>query len=261
MSSPMWNTILPDYCEWTINNESFIADITMLCNLIKKMLSADPVFKIAFDIAGDAKIGNAICTNLTIDATMGQRAKLTLTLEGTNNLSDAQAGAELLDPSEYTAYLKGKELMLGIYGSTKYNTLMCATSHKLTISCQTADSYTKDDNESSPKKVVTGYSMTVSSDNLIYTGSDALGVSYKEMMRNILNGQHIYIALLYANETLGKDATNHNWQLAGNKAVISGNAYVTSLNVNAQVKENATYSCELTFDDEPDVKVVTLSEA
>ena len=257
----MWNTILPDYCEWTINNESFIADITMLCNLINKMLSNDPVFKICFNMNGYAKIGNAICTSLTIDATMGQRAKLTLTLEGTSNLSDAPSDAQLLDPSAYTAYLHGKELMLGINSGSKYSTLMCATSHKLTISCQTADSFTKDDNEASPKKEITGYSMTVSTDNLICTGSDAQGISHKDMMRNILVGQNIYIALLYANETLGKDATNHNWQLAGNRAVVSGGAYVTSMNVNAQVKENATYSCEITFNGKPDVNVVTLSEA
>jgi len=133
-------------------------------------------------------------------------------------------------------------------------TIMCATGHKLTVNIQTGDITDKDSNDNFQYKEVTGRSVKLTTENLIPTYSvDDNGISPKFIMGNLISGTSVSATFGYYSSAIGSEATYHDWGESDDK-IIYGEFLVTSFQMNGQVKQNATYSAELTCLGKPTVE-------
>lgn len=146
--------------------------------------------------------------------------------------------------------LKGKALMIGVKIGDNFHTVAYAQSHSLELSAQTGEISSKDHNDKSVAYEITGMGWSVSTDNLVEDNSSLVACGYSSLKALILAGLPVSLHLRYFADSLGKDSLSvsndwYNWDI-DSEAVISGDAIVTSLNLNAPNKQNATYSATFT---------------
>lgn len=129
--------------------------------------------------------------------------------------------------------VRGNKLMLFYNGKS----LAFATSHTLSISANTVDISTKDHGVWSASDVG-NMSWELSSENL-YTEVD-----YDKLFEAMLNKTPIDVVFGIPTDydVNGLGTSKENWT-APTKGCYTGKAVITSLSVNANVGENATYSC------------------
>lgn len=113
-----------------------------------------------------------------------------------------------------------------------------ATSCTLTVTTNTTQIATKDHGEY-PSTLPQSITWEITADNL-YAGDANLLTSQKEM-----STVNVKFAPVSNYDSKGLVGTDHaNWT-AGN-AIVSGDAYITSISINAATGDNATYSVTFT---------------
>lgn len=239
---------------WSASNESFIVSIPYLAKLLNLVINGNAAVDIQFQhsngFAGSfAKKGNAIISNLTIDAANGDFAKLSLSLDGNGELTD---GTFITVASAENVKIKGKALMIAVKVGENWSTIACSSSHKLTVSCNVTDVTDKDYNDKTVLKEVTGKSIGLTTDNLIEVISSTMdkptGVGMKDIFGYLTNGTTLEMQFGYYPASIGqsihgtgKTAPN-GW--GEGTTLVSGKFLCTSLSNNGANKEDSTFSAE-----------------
>lgn len=264
----IWDNPIPTTSEWSMNNESFICDLAFLRSLLDKVINGDAKLSVKWLVTNTfAYIGDAIISSLKVSAPAEGYATLSLSLEGCTPLtSDSQTRPVTL-PDTPPARIKGKPLMMyfGTPNSSVY-TICAATSHTLTISCQTASILTKDDNEKQVLKEVTGKSISLSTENLMEAHSESGTQEWKAstLLNRTLTLQNVSkMCFGYFADSIGKDVEtggeNGSWK--NPEAIIEGTFLVSSFSMNAPNKDNVTYTAEFVGQGMPTVSGVAASAA
>lgn len=248
----MWdNPTFVNY-SWTMSNESFVADIDALSLLLMKVIFGDAKVAVVMQDEGNFFLeGSAIVTQLQLNAPNGDNATMSLSLEGSGSLA---LQSNLMEDVvlQKTTPIKGKALMLALkLGGTSYRTIAGSTGHSLTVSLQTADVSTKDENDMSIDKEVTGKSISLSTENLIAM-SPGEGVGVYELMEVLMRGTPVEMSFGYYQNAVGMESAGQNWG-AASRLLVNGTFLVSSLSVNASNKDNATYSAEFSGQGAPTV--------
>lgn len=243
----MWDN--PEFTNysWQTGNESFVVSTASLRTLLEKVIRGDATVDVSFqDTVFDIALqGKAIITQLQVSAPNGDKATLSLSLEGCTPLTVATDGFD----AEYltTTPLRGKALMLALQDADGvYRTLAASTSHSLTVSVQTAETTTKDDNDKSTYKEVTGKSVSLSTENLLATRQSATtrGVLFMDLLQPATNGDTLKLAFGYYADSVGHEAgADADWG-ASEDVLLTGDFICSSISANAAVKDNATYTAE-----------------
>ena len=132
--------------------------------------------------------------------------------------------------------LKGEQLRIevGSTGSQRGTVIALATSCTVHVSASSEDSSTKDDYRPNSgvwqQNTITSMSWDVTSDSFMGSAQHAL-------MAAMLSGQKVKVS--FGTVSSGEDATL-------SQITLSGEAYVTDVNVTATNKQNATCSATLT---------------
>lgn len=150
------------------------------------------------------------------------------------------------------ATILGKKLMLFVKDGENYTSIAYATNHTFTTSASTVSVASKDDAD-----VASGagkwdaqdldmFSWSISSENLFaYEGN---GMTSNDVMELYLSGTLLEVKFgLAQTSTTGAPATG--WEEAAETAnvkMLSGKAYITSLDINASNDGRATMSITLT---------------
>ncbi|MCM1372943.1 MAG: phage tail protein [Bacteroides sp.] len=257
----MWDNSEFTYYDWTVSNESFVVDPASLTTLLTKVVSGDATVHVTFQMGeyqGGGTIvlgGDAIITQLQLQAANGDYAKLSLSMDGCTALTKAGAGAGMIPELKTYPKIKGKALMIAMQDDEKtFHTLAAATSHTLTLSVQASDDGTKDDNDNGNHKEVTGKSISMSSENVLRLkmGTDSVsGIFASEMLDVAMTGRTVRLAFGYYPDSVGKDAgATEDWGQAPT-TLIQGDFICSSINLSGNNKENATYTAEFTGKGEP----------
>ena len=245
---------------WNMSNESFLVGIEFLGMLLDKVINGDAKFDVQYQIGEGyyeqmTKKGEAFVSSLSVDATNGSYAKLTLSLEGNGTLTNGTYVAPTL---ALTDKIKGKALMVSIntgsHSSATWKTIACSTSHKLSVNVALSDITDKDYGDSAVYKEVTGKSVSLTTDNLIDLISKTEknhGASVVDIFGLITGGSTIEMEFGYYPESIGQEKHGHTgtditgWgkSTEGN-VLISGSFLCTSLSQNGANKEDASFSAE-----------------
>lgn len=264
----IWDNPIPTTSEWSMNNESFICDIAFLRSLLDKVVNGDAKISIKWLVTDTfAYIGDAIVSSLKVSAPAEGYATLSLSLEGCSPLTSDNQTRPVTLPDTPPARIKGKPLMV-YFNNTGSNcfTICAATSHTLTISCQTASVLTKDDNEKQVLKEVTGKSISLSTENLMEVHSEGSTNEWKastilNLALNSPNGKHMCFG--YFADSIGKDVEtggeNGSWK--NPEAILDGMFMVSSFSMNAPVKNNVTYTAEFVGQGMPTVSAAPSAAA
>lgn len=265
----IWDNPIPTTSEWSMNNESFICDLAFLRSLLDKVINGDAKLSIKWLVTNTfAYIGDAIVSSLKVSAPAEGYATLSLSLEGCSPLISDSNTSPVTLPDTPPARIKGKPLM--VYydngGSDNQFTICAATSHTLTISCQTSSILTKDDNEKQVLKEVTGKSISLSTENLMEAHSESGTQEWKAstLLFHTLNSSNSkQMCFGYFADSIGKDVetggVNGSWKKP--EAIIEGKFVVSSFSMNAPNKENVTYTAEFVGQGMPTVSGVAASAA
>jgi hypothetical protein len=123
-----------------------------------------------------------------------------------------------------------------------------ATSHTFspTATVTETSTVTKDTIGNAATNIVTGYSWTISSDNVMAWPGDTAntdspaGNTYKDLLNLLIAGTKVDVIF-----SLSTDFdTTTGWEPAGTQ--VSGSGYVTDASVTADVESNATFSVTIT---------------
>lgn len=248
----IWDNPIPTTSEWSMTNESFICDIAFLRMLLDKVVNGNAKISIKWLVTNVLSYtGEAIVSSLKVTAPAEGYATLSLSLDGCTPLTADSQTRPVTLPDTTPARIKGKPLMV-YFTNTGSNclTVCAATSHTLSISCQTASVLTKDDNEKQVLKEVTGKSISLSTENLLEIHSEPITLSEWSAV-NTLNlaltspaNKHMIFG--YFADSIGKDVETGgekgSWK--NPEAIIEGDFMVSSFSMNAPNKENVTYSVE-----------------
>ena len=242
---------------WTASNESFLVDVNHLLQLLNKTIAGDATVDVSFQIDGGLSAhGPAIISQLQLSAPNGDFAKLSLSLEGCGALSFTSASGYVPSVAN-SARIKGKALMIALGDSSgEYHTLAASTSHTLSVSVQSSEVATKDDNDHYSKKEVTGKSISLSTENLVSVdmgGSDVTGIFLERMMSACSNGETLKMSFGYYAHAIGAPAGPDVDHGTGTPLLVYGDFLCTSININGANKENATYSAEFSGKGAPSV--------
>lgn len=240
----MWDNPEFQNYGWQMSNESYVVDIASLKTLLNKVVNGDAIVDVQFQLWEDVNMaGKAIVTQLQVSAPNGDKAQLSLSLEGCTPLGTSEG---MLDVEKMkTSPIKGKALMLAMQNpATKFCTLAASTSHTLTVSVQTAETTTKDDNDMATYKEVTGKSVSLSTENLLVLKEQESGVAYTDLYARMTVGETLKLAFGYYPESVGAEAgADADWG-ASQQVMLSGDFVCTNLTANGPNKENATYTAE-----------------
>jgi hypothetical protein len=138
----------------------------------------------------------------------------------------------------------GKSLMLFVGGKS----IAFATSHTFSPSATVTETsqVTKDTIGNAATNIVTGYSWTISSDNVMAWDGDTqntntpAGNTYEDLLNLLIAGTKVDVVF-----ALGTSFnTSSGWTPAGTQ--VSGSGYVTDASVTADVSDNATFSVTIT---------------
>jgi hypothetical protein len=138
----------------------------------------------------------------------------------------------------------GKNLMLFVGGKS----IAFATSHTFSPSATVSETstVTKDTIGNAATNIVTGYSWTISSDNVMAWTGDTdntdvpAGNTYTDLLNMLIAGTKVDVIF-----ALGTGfSTSDGWSPAGTQ--VSGSGYVTEASVTADTEGNATFSVTIT---------------
>ena len=108
----MWDNPEFTHYGWQMGNESFVTNAGTLASLLTKVISGDARVEALFQAdTGLALKGQAIVTQLSVSATNGEKATLSLSLEGSSGLTTATSSPVT---KMATTKIDGKALMLAI---------------------------------------------------------------------------------------------------------------------------------------------------
>lgn len=246
----IWDNPIPTTSEWSMTNESFICDIAFLRTLLDKVVNGNAKISIKWLVTNVlAYTGEAIVSSLKVTAPAEGYATLSLSLDGCTALTKDTEIQPVALPDTTPARIKGKPLMV-YYSNTGSNcsTICAATSHTLSISCQTASILTKDDNEKQVLKEVTGKSISLSTENLLEIHSEATTEwsAVNTLNLALISPSDKHLTFGYFADSIGKDVETGgekgSWK--NPEAIIEGTFMVSSFSMNAPNKENVTYSVE-----------------
>lgn len=241
----MWDNPEFQNYGWQMSNESYVVDIASLKTLLNKVVNGDATVDVQFQLWHDVSmVGKAIVTQLQVSAPNGDKAQLSLSLEGCTPLSTIEGVTDV--EKMKTSPIKGKALMLAMQTDTEFSTLAASTSHTLTVSVQTAETTTKDDNDMATYKEVTGKSVSLSTENLLALREKETesGVAYTDLYARMTVGETLKLAFGYYPESVGAAAgADADWG-ASQQVMLSGDFVCTNLTANGPNKENATYTAE-----------------
>ena len=246
---------------WSASNESFIVDINYLAYLLDLVINGNGEVDMQFGNDANyygnkvAKQGRAIISSLTVDADNGDFAKLSLSLDGNGELTSLESPITVTPVSSILPKIKGKALMIAMRtgtGSTPaWQTIACASSHKLTVSLNLSDITDKDYNDKTVLKEVTGKSVSLSTENLIDNVGTAptTGTGFQKLYDLITNGTPVKVAFGYYPSSIGQSIHNGTGTHANGwgdpeTTLLEGDFIVTSLSTSGANKEDATFSAE-----------------
>lgn len=248
----MWDNPEFTYYDWSCNNESFVVNIQTLITFLNKIINGDGTVDVLAKVKGSysatfGRKGKAVITSMEIDAPCDDFLKMTLSMEGASAL-EVNYDEPTITPNSLPK-IKGKALMLAINTSktatAEWHTLACSTSHKLSLSAQTADTRDKDTNDLAPAKEITGKSLTLSTENLIEAGNQGVtGVVMSNIFEYLTTGATVKIAVGYYPGSIGVGAEATNDWGGADSVIVSGDFMVSSFELNGTNKEDATYSAE-----------------
>lgn len=147
------------------------------------------------------------------------------------------------------ATILGKKLMLFVKDGETYTSIAYATNHTFTTSASTVSVASKDDAD-----VASGagkwdaqdldmFSWSISAENLFaYEGN---GMTCDKVMELYLAGTLLEVKFGLA-QTSTTGAPTEGWSQEADKKMLSGTAYITSLDINASNDGRATMSISLT---------------
>lgn len=251
----MWDNSEFTYCDWTASNESFIVDYSNLLELFELVVNGDAMVDVAFQMDNMLVVGGqAIISQLQIQATNKENATMSLSLEGASPLGEKNA--TVVTPS-LMPRIRGKALMVAIKDENgNYHTLAASTSHTLSVSVQTSDVSTKDENDLGANKEVTGKSVTLSTENLVAVSggtADITGKFLPELLETTLSGKTLEMSFGYYESAVGSaSGSDSDWGNA-DVTLLRGSFLCTSVTANGSNKENATYSAEFACKGMPSV--------
>lgn len=142
--------------------------------------------------------------------------------------------------------IKGKKLMLFVKKSNSYVSVGYATNHTLSTSASTIDVSHKDLADAGSGKWddqdIDTLSWTISTEN--FYANDAEGVSFTELFGYYAAGTELDVKFgVAADSTTGVPTGGWTAPVSG---ALSGKAIITSIDVNAPVGDNASFSITLT---------------
>lgn len=238
-----WGNPQNIYYDWSASNESYLVDTALLFTLLNKVVNGDATVTVQFQVASAyatqcSMRGTAIITSLEIQAVIGEKVKVSISLEGASALASA-ALISVTPVSEIQSKIAGKALMVAINTGTAeapvWNTIMCSTSHTLTVNIETDDTRDKDMNDLACYKEVVGRSVTVGAEALLPVFSIApSGNTYSlaYILEAFKNGTTLSLAFGYYPESIGKTVeqggTPYSWG-EGDAVFLSGPFLCTSL--------------------------------
>lgn len=259
----MWDSPSVQNYSWTMSNESFVVGAGDLAVLLDTVINGDAVVDVHFQEANAVigMAGKAVVTQLQVSASNGENVTLSLSLEGCTPL-EIDTGAIDITPAKHS-YIRGKALMVAVSEGEAWHTLGASTSHSLTVSVQTADITTKDDNDKGINKEATGKSISLSTENLLAVaagGSDS--VLFVNLLSKAVEGKALKLMFGYYPNSIGNSVGESDDWGAASDVIVSGDFICTNLSINAPNKENATYSAEFSGQGMPTVgsSVATVSE-
>ena len=154
----------------------------------------------------------------------------------------------------YAYYITCQEVIKDENGN--YHTLAASTSHTLSVSVQTSDVSTKDENDLGANKEVTGKSVTLSTENLVAVSggtADITGKFLPELLETTLSGTTLEMSFGYYESAVGSaSGSDSDWGNA-DVTLMRGSFLCTSVTANGSNKENATYSAEFACKGMPSV--------
>lgn len=244
---------------WSMSNESFIVEIEYLASLLDKVINGDATFDVQYQIGASAdnevitKKGSAIVSSLSVDASNGSFAKVTLSLEGNGELTSGTYTV-IANPTTIASRIKGKALMLAVKDGANWKTFACATSHKLTVNIGLSDVTDKDYNDKSVLKEITDKSVSLTTDNLIDNigkTAPSHGAKLSYLYNAITSGTTLEMQFGYYPDSIGQsvhtsEAQTQYGYAAPDKVLVSGKFICTNLSQNGSNKEDATFSAEFT---------------
>ena len=250
----MWDN--PEFVnyDFSCSNQSFLCDTSaQLQTLLRAVIEGEKPILVEFapvgtggegDYVWSTIQGEAYITQLTIDATNGEKAKLSLSMEGNGSLTTNTKQKKIVPVPGKTA-INGKALMVAVQRDGEWHTYMAATSHSLTINVQTSDASHKD---VGIHKEITGKNVTLSTENLFAMddGGDPNDMSQDVCLavNSILAGQKVRLKFgYYANAT--PDAESSNWG-EPTVTIIEGDFLTTQVQMTAPTQGHATYKAEFT---------------
>lgn len=145
------------------------------------------------------------------------------------------------------ATILGKKLMLFVKDGETYTSIAYATNHTFTTSASTVSVASKDDADVSgagkwDAQELDMFSWSISSEHLFaYEGN---GMTVDDIMEHYLNGDLIDVKFGLASDNAA-GAPSTGWT-EGTQKMLSGQAYITSLDINASNDGRATMSINLT---------------
>lgn len=242
-SGAMWDN--PDFTlySWTMGNESFVLSTDSLLTLLDTIINGEAKVQVAFQYADYCLSGEAIISQFNIKAPNGENVTLSLSLEGSGELSRQST----LSPEISTgAKIKGKSLMVALKDNlSEYHTIAASTSHSLSVNIQTSEISTKDDNKTCIVREVTGKSITLTTENLlVLREGQEQGADCVNLIHTCMSGREYTIGFGYYNIDSGSVAgDDYDWGTPM-PLLVYGQFLCSSININGAVKENATYTAE-----------------
>ena len=147
------------------------------------------------------------------------------------------------------ATILGKKLMLFVKDGETYTSIAYATNHTFTTSASTVSVASKDDADVASgagkwdSQDLDMFSWSISAENLFaYEGN---GMTCDKVMELYLAGTLLEVKFGLA-QTSTTGAPTEGWSQEADKKMLSGTAYITSLDINASNDGRATMSISLT---------------
>ena len=143
--------------------------------------------------------------------------------------------------------IKGKKLMLFIEDGSEYVSVGYSTNHTLSTSASTISVSHKDLEDAGSGKWdsqdVDTFSWTITTEN--FYANDAAGITFADLFNYYAAGTELNVKFaVAANSTSGVPAGG--WTAPTSGDILSGKVIITSLDMNAPVDDNATFSITFT---------------
>jgi len=243
------------YYDWTAGNESYVVNVALLAQLLDKVVNGDATVPVQFQTPGRyanqcCYKGTAIITSFEITGAVDEKATVKISLDGASPLE--QGSFVTIQPAaEIQEKISGKALMVAVKRNNAWETILCSTSHTLSVSVETEDVRDKDMNDKAVHKAVKSRSVSISSESFVPAEDSAAladtGVDF--MMFAVRTGEICHLALGYYPDSIGHtveegSATKHSWGTP-DTVLIEGDFRCTSLTpASGENQEDSKMSAE-----------------